>query len=129
MQNEGATKIVEDMLPKLFAPEIMTGNPRLVDKVRRIMLSTSLEGIKGDLSGMKNRPDSTPLLSQIKIPTLLIFGAQDQIIPLDEAKAMQASIGGSRLEIITNAGHLLNMEQPKVFNEIIRQFVMEDIQR
>lgn len=127
VQTEGAPKIVEDMLPKLFAPETVTGNPGLVDKVRRIMLSTSAEGIKGDLSGMKNRPDSTPLLSQIKIPTLLIFGAQDQIIPLDEAKAMHASIGGSRLEIIANAGHLLNLEKPKIFNIILRQFVMEDI--
>ncbi|MBN1535270.1 MAG: alpha/beta fold hydrolase [Anaerolineales bacterium] len=125
-QTEGAEKIVEDMLPKMFSPQTLSTNPALVDKVRRIMQSTSLDGIQGDLMGMKNRPDSTPLLSQINIPTLLVFGAEDQIIPVDEAQAMHSSIAGSRLEIIASAGHLLNLEQPQKFNIILDRFLREN---
>lgn len=126
VQTEGETKIIEDMLPKLFSPKTIPGNPALIEKVRKIMHSTSLEGIKGDLLGMKSRLDSTPLLSQINIPTLLLFGAEDQIIPLDEAQSMHSAIAGSRLEIIPNAGHLLNLEQPQKFNEIMRRFLLEE---
>ena len=46
----------------------------------------SLEGITGDLMGMKERPDLTPTLAGIKVPTLVLHGADDQIIPLQEAR-------------------------------------------
>lgn len=129
VKTEGINKIIEDMLPKLFSPATLSDNSILLNQVRQIMQSTALEGFKGDLLGMKNRPDSTPLLSQINIPTLLVFGEQDQIIPLDEARAMHAAIPGSRLEIIADAGHLLNLEQPQKFNEILRRFILKDIER
>jgi 3-oxoadipate enol-lactonase len=127
VQNEGVAKIIENMLPKLLSPESLSGNPILVGNIRRIMQSVSLEGYIGDLQGMKNRPDSTPLLSKIYFPTLLVFGADDQIIPLDEARSMQAMIPGSRLEIVAHAGHLPNLEQPQLFNDILRSFIVKDI--
>ncbi len=126
-QNEGISNTIESMLPKLLSPKSMSGNPALVAQLRKIMQSISLKGLKGDLLGMKNRPDSTSLLSQINIPTLLVFGADDQIIPLDEAKTMHSAISGSRLEVIADAGHLPNLEQPQKFNEILRNFLLKDI--
>jgi 3-oxoadipate enol-lactonase len=127
VNEEGVANIIESMLPKLLSPQSFSGNPALVENLRQIMQSVSPEGFIGDLQGMKNRPDSTPWLSQIDVPTLLVFGAQDQIIPLDEARLMHSLIPGSRLEIIPNAGHLPNLEQPQTFNEILRNFLLKDI--
>jgi 3-oxoadipate enol-lactonase len=94
-----------------------------VTRVRKMMEGTSLEGVVGDLVGMRDRPDSTPTLPQIDRPTLILHGADDQLIPASEAEAMHAAIPNSRLQILPDAGHLLNLEQPEKFNEAVRQFL------
>ena len=95
----------------------------LVEKVRSILMSVSLEGMLGDLEGLRDRPDSRPGLQNIHIPTLILHGADDQIIPVQEAGEMQAAIPGAILQVIPNAGHLLNMEQPEAFNTAVRSFL------
>ncbi len=119
----GAPAIAEAMLPKLMSPKTYDRQPGLVDSVREMMEGASVEGIVGALLGMRDRPDSTPTLAQINVPTLVIHGADDQIIPLNEAQAMQAAIRNSRLEVLPDAGHLLNMEQPELFNKAAASFI------
>ena len=72
------------------------------------------------------QPDSTALLGKINIPTLVIHGTDDQVVPPDEAAAMADAIPDARFEIIQNAGHLLNMEQPQHFNRLLSVF-LEDL--
>ena len=87
------------------------------------MNSTSVTGIVGALEGMKQRPDSTPLLGNIDVPTLILHGEDDQLIPAQDAQDMHAAIADSSLNLISNAGHLLNLEQPEKFNQLIREFI------
>ncbi len=122
-RQQGVNAIVDAMLPKLLAPATFQTRPELVEQARQVMAANSLEGVLGDLVALKERPDSTPTLSGIHIPTLLLPGAEDQIIPLPEAQAMQAAIRGSVLEVIPDAGHLLNLENPAAFNAAIRRFL------
>ncbi len=68
----GPGAIAESMLPKMLAPKTYNERPELVQSVREMMRSTSLEGILGDLMGMKSRPDSTPTLVQIDKRTLIL---------------------------------------------------------
>jgi pimeloyl-ACP methyl ester carboxylesterase len=119
----GPESVVENMLPIMMAPQTYADQPALVDRVRQIMLRTSAEGMVSALTGMKSRTDSTPILKEIKVPTLILHGADDQIVPLSESKAMQASISDSHLEVIPNAGHLLNLEQSKLFNNAVEKFI------
>jgi pimeloyl-ACP methyl ester carboxylesterase len=79
--------------------------------------------VLGDLAALKERPDSTSTLAQIDLPTLLLPGAEDLIVPLHEAQAMHAAIRGSRLAVIPDAGHLPNLENPSAFNQAIRDFL------
>ena len=63
--------------------------------------------------------DTRDVLSDLRIPTLLIWGAEDEITPLwDQVPA------GSRLEVIPNAGHLCYAEQPERFNAVVRDFLL-----
>ena len=78
-----------------------------------------------DLKALRDRTDSTPLLPGIKVPTLIIHGADDQIIPVSEAQVMQAAIPGARLEVLQNAGHMLNLEQADRFNEAVANFLVQ----
>ena len=122
-QSSGATAITDSMLPKMFAPLTYTTQSELVECVREIMTGTSVEGIVGALQAMKDRPDSTQMLSSINKPVLIIHGSDDQLIPASEARTMQEAIPGSELVIIERAGHLLNMEQPAAFNLAVHQFL------
>jgi 3-oxoadipate enol-lactonase len=123
-QNQGVGAIVVSMLPRLVSPNTIMHNSDLVERIREIMLSSSIEGLVGDLRGMMARLDSIPLLWKIRIPSLVLAGRDDQIIPIVEAQAMNDLISDSRLEIIDNAGHLLNMEQPELYNRIVREFIL-----
>jgi pimeloyl-ACP methyl ester carboxylesterase len=65
--------------------------------------------------------DTRAVLSNLRVPTLLIWGAEDEITPLwDEVPP------GACLEIISNAGHLCYAEQPDKFNTIVLEFLSED---
>lgn len=119
----GPGAIAEAMLPKLMAPQNYHRRPGLVRDLKSIMESSSTDGVVGALQGMKTRPDSTPLLPQIQVPTLVIHGEDDQIIPPAEAALMADSIPGSRLHIVPDAGHMPTLEQPETFNQLLSALV------
>jgi pimeloyl-ACP methyl ester carboxylesterase len=123
VQVHGVAYIVDNMLPKLVSPVTFASNKPLVNTIDDIMLETSVNGVVGALQGMRDRPDSTPLLSQVQCPVLIIHGADDQLIPVSEAQLMHQQLPGSRLVVIPEAGHLPNLEQSKLFNQAVREFL------
>jgi triacylglycerol lipase len=54
-------------------------------------------------------------LKSLKIPTLLIWGREDQLIPLDVGRHVAAQIPNSKLVIIDGCGHIPSVEQPRAF--------------
>lgn len=122
-QKEGVTAVAADMLPKLLAPQTYEEDPELVEFVQEMMEETSLEGMVGALQAMRDRPDSMETLAVIDVPTLIIHGAEDKLIPLAEAQAMQAAGSSAELVVIANAGHLPNLEQIDDFNDAVIDFL------
>jgi pimeloyl-ACP methyl ester carboxylesterase len=122
-REKGVGAIVETMLPKILSQKSFQTRPELVTRVREMMASTSLAAVLGDLAAMRDRVDSTAMLAQIDKPTLILHGADDQLIPPAEAQAAGATIPDARLQILPDAGHLLNLEQPEAFNEAVRGFL------
>lgn len=119
---EGSKVMVEAMMPKLFAPNLPVGES-IIEQVRRIILNTQPVGIIGTLKGMAVRPDSVPMLPNLKIPVLLLTGDQDQIIPAEKARTMASVIPRVTLTTIEHAGHMPMLEQPKATATAIRDFV------
>jgi 3-oxoadipate enol-lactonase len=122
-REQGIAPIIESMLARVLSPVTLQNNPDLVETVRQIMQHTSLQAVIGDLQGMIERIDSRPFLKQISVPTLIIHGKDDNLIPIEEAQAMQAAIPSSRLLILENAAHLPNLEASERFNQAIREFI------
>lgn len=122
-QEEGAEAIAAEMLPNLLAPETYEQDEDLVAFVRDMMESASVEGIVGALMAMKNRPDSTETLAGIDVPTLIIHGDEDQIVPIEEAEKMRDAIPEAELVLIPAAGHLPNLERAEMFNEVVWEFL------
>ncbi len=124
-KSEGVTAVSGGMLPKMLAPQNYESDDELVDYVKEIMSTTSLNGMVGALAAMRDRIDSTPMLGDIDVPVLIIHGADDQLIPLSEAEAMYKAIPNAELVIIPDAGHLPNLEQPDLFNDAVIDFLEE----
>jgi pimeloyl-ACP methyl ester carboxylesterase len=68
--------------------------------------------------------DTTDLLPNIDVATLVLWGDDDRRSPLHVAQQLHAAIPGAELAIIPNAGHVSNMEQPDVFNGRVRRFCL-----
>ena len=62
-------------------------------------------------------------LGKIVLPILIVWGRQDRSIPVKLAQRMHDILKGSRLEIIDQAGHCPNDEQPEVFNRLALEFL------
>lgn len=122
-RNEGASAVADRLLPRLLTPDSLKDRRELVEKVRDMITSTPVKGIAGDLMGLAERPDSLPTLEAISCPTLVIVGEQDALTPPAESQLMAQRIKGSRLELIANAAHLANMEQPEAFNRAVKSFL------
>lgn len=121
-RSQGAAAIAEAMLPKLLAPSTYSQRPALVEQVKAILMSASVEGIAGALHAMKDRPDSTALLPEIAAPALVIHGAEDQLMPPAEAEKSASGLANAQLELIRGAGHLPNLEQAEQFNQRLAAF-------
>ena len=113
----------EEMIPKLLGETTRRTRPDVVDRVRSLVLSNSADAIAGAVRALMTRPDSTPLLSTIHVPTLIVVGDEDTVTPPAIAENMHAAIAGSELTVITGAGHLSNLEQPEAFNGALAHFL------
>jgi 3-oxoadipate enol-lactonase len=122
-KEKGATAIAEAMLPKMLSPKTYAGNSEMVQQVKRMMESASVPGIVAALMAMKDRPDSTPMLAEIKYLALVVGGADDQLFPQSEFQKMAEALPNGRLEILPDAGHISNLEQPNAFNRAARLFL------
>jgi 3-oxoadipate enol-lactonase len=122
-RRDGVSAVIEKQLPGLIGKSTREKQPDLIDRIRSVMVKTSVEGVVGALDAMRTRADSTGLLASIDVPTLVIVGEEDAITPVKEARAMESAIPGSRLEIIPEAGHLSNVERPAAFNTALSDFV------
>jgi pimeloyl-ACP methyl ester carboxylesterase len=67
--------------------------------------------------------DTRHILSRIHVPTLLVWGQEDQRSPLAVAERIQSAIPRAELIVIPSAGHLSNVEQPEAFNRALLQFL------
>lgn len=118
---EGTSTFIEEMLSKLLSQTTRTNRPDIADAARRMMQSMSAEDIAGVQRGMAERPDSVATLATINVPTLLIAGEEDSI-PLSDFELMRQQISGSRLQVISQAGHYAALEKPAEFGPLLRTF-------
>ena len=63
-------------------------------------------------------------VEKILLRTLILCGDDDQLTPVKYSQFLQGRIKGSKLEVLSNAGHMVMMELPQAFNEKIGEFIV-----
>ena len=67
--------------------------------------------------------ERTADLASIKVPTLLVYGDGDSLTTPEIGQRLHAAIAGSEYVVLPGAGHLVNLEQPKEFEDILLAFL------
>jgi pimeloyl-ACP methyl ester carboxylesterase len=63
------------------------------------------------------------MLGKVRAPTLIVWGKQDRITPVECARIFQQSIPGAALRTIDDCGHFAHLEKPEELAAIVREFV------
>jgi pimeloyl-ACP methyl ester carboxylesterase len=95
----------------------------LVERIRKVILSTKTLVITMTLSAMAQRLEMCSSMKDIKLPALILCGKEDIVTPPEQAQFLQNNIANSRLYSIESAGHMSNLEQPDEFNQHITNFI------
>lgn len=104
--------------PNLFASTTSLDAP-YVKRTFDLMRKTSPVGVIGSLLGMASRPDSTETLKSINVPSLVIGGADEQLIPAERAKEMADLLPNGQLVMMDKAGHMPMLEQPEAVSDAL----------
>jgi pimeloyl-ACP methyl ester carboxylesterase len=65
--------------------------------------------------------DRRPLLPRVKLPTVIVMAENNRLL----GEYLQSKIGGSRCEVIPEAGHAVFLEKPQAFNQVLESFLGE----
>lgn len=123
---DGTPAIVSQMLDRLVGDTTRRMRPGVHAKVRAMLEEAAPASFVRAQAAMSARPDSTPLLPRVRVPTLIVTGSEDVMIKPDESRSMARAVPGARLEVIEEAGHLPPIERPDRFNEVLLRFLAEN---
>jgi pimeloyl-ACP methyl ester carboxylesterase len=116
----GVAALLPLLLPRLLSP---TASADARASLSAIILRQPAAGVIAGLHAMAERPDASPWLSAIAVPTLVLVGAADAVTPPEAAAALAQGIPGARRVVIPGAGHLANLEEPGAVNAALRAFL------
>jgi 3-oxoadipate enol-lactonase len=119
----GTAALADSLMPGMVGKATRAARPDLTERIHGMLARASTAAVVGALTAMRDRPDSTPTLATITVPALIVVGDEDVLTPVSDARAMHAGIAGSRLEIVSGAGHLSNVERPAAFNHVLSEFL------
>lgn len=120
---DGVTEFDEKFIKSVFHPDSLTNKIAVVENLRSIVFANSKAIIAAGLTALAERSETCAGLDAIQIPTLIICGREDKVIPLAQSEFMHEHIKGSILKIVDNAGHVSNLEQPEQFNKYLLEFL------
>ncbi len=124
LEKEGMHNYAEEVIYKMIKPAHVTSMPAVAAFVINMMKASSPVGAAAALRARAGRINYLKeVFPQIKIPTLVIVGQDDEFTPVKMAEEMKANLIDGQLSIIEDAGHMTNMEQPNQFNDIILNFL------
>jgi pimeloyl-ACP methyl ester carboxylesterase len=94
----------------------------MVDELVGIMSEFHPDGVRAMLHALAEA-DLRDVLPRIDVPTLLLYGEEDQRSPRTVAEEMHSRIPGSTLVLIPKVGHQSNVEAAERFNAEVRHFL------
>lgn len=109
---------------------MMAGNNRKVEQdvisdfVNRMLLPNSKLSFMSSLLGLKKSILTQETLGKISSPTLIIWGKDDKVIPIENAIVFSKSIKNSKYVAMEKCGHTPFVDEPELFSKLVLQFLL-----
>ena len=112
----------------LNAFQTMSGRKEIDEKtvsgfIERMQLPNAKMAFMSTLLGLSNSQAITEKLQLITIPTLIVWGENDPVIPIEYAQSFVSGINDCRFYKMTGCGHVPYVEKPKAFFQIVSDFL------
>lgn len=120
---QGMTPIVEAMPQRWFSREFLAREPAGIEALARRMQRTCTRSYIEACQALQGF-DRLEALAQLRVPTLVLAGATDEVTPVEHIEAWYPQIAGADLRVL-DAGHLAVMEQPADFAAALIDFLRE----
>lgn len=125
LKARGISEAKARMIPKMLGDTTHANEPELAGFLSVIIERHRVASVIEQLKAMAHRPDSSVHLSAIRCPTLVVVGEEDVLTPPEVVRTIAERIPNAQLEIIPQAGHLPNLEQPERFNALMLQHLQK----
>lgn len=123
----GQRIVAEAMVPRLLATSAEAkGAPdraAIEAELQRTIESQPVATIQAALAALGDRPDMTDAARSLRMPTLLVVGAEDALTPPACLEKAETLIPDARLLVVPRAGHMTPLEAPSVFNAAVLEFL------
>ncbi len=119
-------QLIAQMIPLFLAQSSLTAKPSLENEFKELLRSYKNEKLKTILSigrGIFSRKSLLKQLPSISIPSLVIAGEKDLSRSVAESVEMVEMLKNSRLEVVDDAGHISNLEQPEIVNALLMDYL------
>jgi 3-oxoadipate enol-lactonase len=121
-RRRGMSALAEPTMERWFTAGFRARQADQVLPIREQFVHTPVAGYTGCCAAIR-RLDYLPRLHEVVLPTLVLVGAEDPATPVAAAEAIQGRIPGSVLQVMDDAAHLANIEQPRRFNDALLSFL------
>lgn len=119
LASEGIDVLITRMVPNLLGDTTRARHPSVVEAVTAMIRDQAVDAASAALRGLGARPDATPGLTEVGVPTLVVVGEEDRLTDVDAARRLAALVGGADLVVLPGAGHLSPLEAPERANAAI----------
>ena len=110
---------------KYYYSRVICSDPRFPAMMDRDLSRTTLESFLRSIASLR-RTDLRPMLDQIKVPAMGIYGDLDKVVHPKQWQPMQKGIPQAQIERFPTAGHFPMLEEPKDFGERLKAFLDKD---
>lgn len=110
----------------LYPPEWLAENPDFYNRSLWVKETSSPENVKRQIMAMYLWPGTYDRLDRINVPTLIVAGMEDIVIPPENSRILANRINGSWLVRLENAGHGMVLQYPDKLARIVADFIELD---
>jgi 3-oxoadipate enol-lactonase len=118
VRRQGTEAVADTVVGRWFTPGFAARHADQVGRMRSMIAATPAEGY-ASCCEVVAKTDLRPSLPSIAAPTLVIAGAQDPAVPLEQAEQLANGIPDAHLAVVEDAAHLANVEKPYEVTELI----------